>query len=329
MRKVVIGIAALVCMWSVPARGELCPKCRGRMHTTDIGRCVNCGGHTSSGAFKLCRECSAKLGECECCRAPLGGAKPALPAAEAANALDLSKPGAYERPPWKCKFDIRAAGTRSESRFGELTYSGKPIAGAERLDRIRTPWGMMQYFGPDRPQFGPGGWLLKGCYDKPIDSDQGRLLLPPYDPKTAARVKALTADVHAFTLELHYVGPADKPFPGLSLRVPLRADPSAPAAIQITKDEAAALIAHLADDGFIARAINVAQTDIQPPRGPTYTLTVGGPEELVLFESFGWNLAMLRRLDALRRALDGHAGKAMDAVLARLSGLRKQWEGSQ
>ncbi len=325
MRQVVIGIVALAaCVCGAPARAELCPKCKERMYTTDIGTCVHCGGHTSSGAFKLCRECSAKLGQCECCRAALGSAKPAPPPAVPANAVDLGKPGAYERPPWKYKYDIRAAGTRSESRFGELTYGGKPIPGVERLDRIRTPWGMMQYFGPEQPRFGAGGWVLE-----PMENDQGRLLLPPYDAKTAARVKALNGDVHAFTLELHYVGPADKPLPGLSLRVPFRADPSAPAALQITKEEAAAIIVHLADDGFVARAVNVAQVDIQPPRGPTYTLRVAGPEELVLFESFGWNLAMLRRLDALRRVLDGHAGKAMDAVLARLSGLRKQWEASQ
>lgn len=330
MRQVVaVLVVLIVCMWNVRAHAELCPKCRGRMFTTDIGQCVTCGGHTSSGAFKLCRECSAKLGQCECCRAALGGAQSTPPASDAAGMIDLSKPGAYERPPWKYKYDIRAAGTRSESRFGALTYGGKPIGGAERLDRIRTPWGVMQYFGPEQPQFGAGGWLLTACYDKPIEADKGRVILPPYDAKTAALVKALNADVHVFMLELRYVGPANKAFPGLSLRVPVRSDPSAPAAIQITKEEASAIIAHLADDGFIARATNVAQIDIQPPHGPTYTLTVYGPEELVLFESLGWNLAMLRRLDALRRALDADAGEAMDAVLARLSGLRKQWETAQ
>jgi len=54
----------------------LCPKCKGKAYTTDIGKCVECGGDTSSGAFKLCRKCSAKLGQCEHCRAAL---EPAVP----------------------------------------------------------------------------------------------------------------------------------------------------------------------------------------------------------------------------------------------------------
>ena len=35
---------------------------------------------------------------------------------------------------------------------------------------------------------------------------------------------------------------------------------------------------------------------------------------------------MLKRLDGLRKVLDGDAAKGMDLLLGRLSGLRKQWE---
>jgi len=56
------------------AWADLCPKCSKMAFTMDVGQCVECAGATGSGAFKLCRKCSAKLGQCEHCRAPLKGA---------------------------------------------------------------------------------------------------------------------------------------------------------------------------------------------------------------------------------------------------------------
>ena len=50
---------------------ELCVKCKDGMYTADIGTCAGCGGTTSSGAFKLCKACSAKLHQCEHCRAAM------------------------------------------------------------------------------------------------------------------------------------------------------------------------------------------------------------------------------------------------------------------
>ena len=54
---------------------------------------------------------------------------------------------------------------------------------------------------------------------------------------------------------------------------------------------------------------------------PGYTLKVGN-----FHEDLGWGLPMLKRLDGLRKVLDGDAAKEMDLLLGRLSGLRKQWE---
>jgi inhibitor of cysteine peptidase len=68
---------ALAWLAAAPAAAELCPKCKGMMYIQNIGKCKACGGPTSSGAFKLCKKCSAKLGQCEHCRAPLK--KAALP----------------------------------------------------------------------------------------------------------------------------------------------------------------------------------------------------------------------------------------------------------
>ena len=56
---------------------ELCKKCKELVYTDDEGNCVECGGTTSNGPFKLCEACSAKLGQCEHCRIALAGKKPA------------------------------------------------------------------------------------------------------------------------------------------------------------------------------------------------------------------------------------------------------------
>ena len=67
-----IGLAVLLALAVAgPARAELCAACRRQMFIANIGKCVECGAFTSSGAFKLCRACSAKLGQCEHCRASL------------------------------------------------------------------------------------------------------------------------------------------------------------------------------------------------------------------------------------------------------------------
>lgn len=59
------------------AGAELCKTCSGKMYIMSVGECAECDGHTSSGAHKLCKTCSKKLGECEHCRAKLGGKKAA------------------------------------------------------------------------------------------------------------------------------------------------------------------------------------------------------------------------------------------------------------
>jgi hypothetical protein len=69
---VVVGALGLLACSAV-VRGELCVKCRDMVFTADVGKCVACDGECGSGAFKLCKACSAKLRQCESCRAALGG----------------------------------------------------------------------------------------------------------------------------------------------------------------------------------------------------------------------------------------------------------------
>ena len=53
---------------------NLCNDCKGKHFIQSLGKCTECGGRTTSASFKLCKGCSAKLGECQACRASL--AKP-------------------------------------------------------------------------------------------------------------------------------------------------------------------------------------------------------------------------------------------------------------
>ncbi len=165
MRRIAVALGVLtVLVLAGPGRAELCEKCKGKMFIMSVGKCVECGGFTGSGAFKLCKKCSAKLGQCEHCRAPLKAAKPALPAGRRQAVekpapttpkpakIDWRKSGTYTTGKWKYEYTYISGGPGKGRfiRYALLFYDGKPvarIAGAKEGDRIKTPWGMMQYFG--------------------------------------------------------------------------------------------------------------------------------------------------------------------------------------
>ena len=228
-RLLVIAFGLIVALAVVrPARAELCPKCKDKMFIMNIGKCVECGGPTTSGAHKLCPKCSRKLGQCEHCRAKLKGG-------------------------------------------------------------------------------------------------------PKLDAKTTQHVAKLNAAWAAFTLDLRYFGEQGKPFYNLTLRVPQVKDKrrAFSPAVQLTKKQVLAIIDHLAKDGYLRRAGNQANKDLMAPRGPTYGLFVRGPNALELYEFLGWDLKMLRRLDALCTVLDGDAAAKMDLLIGRMTGLRKQWQAAE
>jgi hypothetical protein len=83
--KTMVGLlVAILCVAVVAARADLCPKCADGMYTMDAKQCPLCKeGLTGSGAFKLCKACGAKLGQCERCGAALAAPK-AVPAQVAA-----------------------------------------------------------------------------------------------------------------------------------------------------------------------------------------------------------------------------------------------------
>ena len=73
MKHIAIAMAALL-LAAGAASAELCKKCKDGMYIMSVGKCVNCGGFAGSAAFKLCKACSTKLGQCEHCRGPLKAA---------------------------------------------------------------------------------------------------------------------------------------------------------------------------------------------------------------------------------------------------------------
>jgi predicted secreted protein len=75
--KCVLGtlVAAVAIGWANLATADLCPKCRELMFVDSVGKCEVCGAATTSGALRLCPKCSARLHECEHCRAKLAAAE--------------------------------------------------------------------------------------------------------------------------------------------------------------------------------------------------------------------------------------------------------------
>ena len=162
---------------------------------------------------------------------------------------------------------------------------------------------------------------------------------PPKEstPKAAARAEQLKAGVKSFRLRLDYNGESDKPYYSLTLSVPglppmdkgftTRKEPFSPQ-VQITEEQAKKVIDYLAAEGFLDRADERkpgALIAYPAPKMPGYTMKVDAGQ-VVFYDDLGWGLPMLKRLDGLRKVLDGDAATQMDLLLGRLSGHRREWE---
>ncbi len=73
--------------------------------------------------------------------------------------LDLGKSNTYESGHWQYSYDIHAKGTRSEGRMGKLSYKGRDISAQGVGDYVRTPWGVMFWWGKKENRWGNQGWL--------------------------------------------------------------------------------------------------------------------------------------------------------------------------
>lgn len=142
-----------------------------------------------------------------------------------------------------------------------------------------------------------------------------------------ARADALKASTFPVGLRVIYHGSEDKPYYHLWLTTgPLPPDIPEPwhLAVSVKKSEFNDIIDYLARQGYLGRAKSYDMADPQY-EGPTYTLRVEhgkGFYEDVL----GWGLPMLKRMEGLKRVLNGRAREAMEVLLERLAGHREQWE---
>lgn len=102
MKTILIPLFALFLLIALPpsARANLCGECSGKNFITSIGQCKVCAdGVTSSGAFKLCKKCSAKLAQCEACQKDLKPKTDTPPAGETPPAKIKGYPAHWGAPP--------------------------------------------------------------------------------------------------------------------------------------------------------------------------------------------------------------------------------------
>ncbi len=104
MKPMLRLLVAILCGATL-ARADLCAKCADGMYTKDAKQCPVCKeAWTGSGAFKMCRACSAKLGKCEHCVAVLGAASKVSPEqaekrlAEFRAQMEQEQPGCTKSP---------------------------------------------------------------------------------------------------------------------------------------------------------------------------------------------------------------------------------------
>jgi hypothetical protein len=151
----------------------------------------------------------------------------------------------------------------------------------------------------------------------------------------AQRAALLRKHIAGFRMYVQLGGPKDLKFPSFTFRVDGLEDGAAPP-ISISRSEVAAIVEHLATDGFFEAAQDVGIGGFggwEPyPTGPCCILYVQAGDvwnHYSFTENLGWNAKMVQRLEGLRKVLDGDAAKAMDGVLKALEPLKRKWEGRQ
>ena len=236
---------------------------------------------------------------------------------------------------WSYELFLAHASTRSRQTVGIVTFKGVDLIAAKAGDYLWTPWGKL-IFWRERYMLGwlPAHWTSpqpKGNEIKSPDAATSDLV--------ETRYAALRAGVKKLTVDIRYHGKGgnastkngDGPYRWLALVTPSAPRPSRAFSdgrfVNISEPQAERIIDRLTAEGFLAEAQNIGAELTKRPTGPTYTLEVSGSKKgMQLHQILGWDLKMLKRLDALRKVLDGDAAKEMDKLLKALEPRRKEWQ---
>lgn len=87
---------------------------------------------------------------------------------------------------WIASVVASSMGTRSEHRIGRLSQGRMWFEGKEQGEVIDTPWGRMHWMGPvyvgERAAY-EQGFLLRGRFDRSLEQEEGRAILPTEAPE--------------------------------------------------------------------------------------------------------------------------------------------------
>ncbi|MBS3734084.1 MAG: hypothetical protein KGY99_04085 [Phycisphaerae bacterium] len=222
---------------------------------------------------------------------------------------------------WAYDRVAKSVGEINRADVGQLAFAGKPIRGNELGAVIWTPWGKLYWHG-DAPAR-HCGWLPHYYRRSPPECPEVRSPDAKTSERVRTRYKALRRRLQAFDLVLRYRGPSDNPYYSLSAtsrRGRRKASGPFDLRVRLLPSDAWGVLDRLAYDGFLARARNITDGEIDPPKGPCYTLTVNGPDGILLYEDLGWGLPMLEHIDLLAQATRDHPFlKATDTLRGRLA----------
>jgi hypothetical protein len=209
MKKHIIAAATILLLSAATAFAEsLCAKCRDRSYTKDIGTCVECGGMTSSGAFKLCMKCAEKLQQCQHCRGPL---------AAAIAPIDTERDGTYRAGRWTYEYSISNKGSRSQGYHGKLLFDGAPVPEPAHInDYYQTPWGPLYWVGQPFLAFGGHGWMPKALVREKV----GQALPEPSANTTTSDTPAAEVPGAGLTVWVKMIHPDRTPAAGASALEP-------------------------------------------------------------------------------------------------------------
>jgi inhibitor of cysteine peptidase len=115
---------------------------------------------------------------------------PDLPAPVRLKPINPEKAGTYTSGQWRYQLQIVSPGTRSEGRWGLLTYDGQKLPRGDVNDYYDTPWGPIYWVDVPATAWGVHGWM-----PVPLAQNrrQGRVLAAPRAMAAAAPAPPATA----------------------------------------------------------------------------------------------------------------------------------------